>query len=206
MAQTGTIQSDCTILFDGNIGVGTPVTAIAKACICVVATTVSGTPVHDMENTVECLEVTVAGAYGSVGDKIKRTRWYNVETGIPVFVSEDFVNQENFVTVTGITGANTQPCTESSSKITLQPKVEHTLITTPVLLSTFITNTKVESFSIKVLNGTLIINDGTANPINVIAGESYSWGQGTENYINPSALTLSSTATADINITWEFEI
>lgn len=207
MAQTGTWQLEgCTIVFDGNIGIGTPVLGVIKECLCVIATTKSGTPVHDMENTIECLEVTVAGAYGAVGDKIKHTRWYNVETGIPVFVSEDFVNQENFLTVTGVTGANTQSCSESQNKLTLQPKVEHATITIPVLLSTIITQPKTESFTMKVNSGTLVVNDGTPNPIQVTAGESYTWGQGTDNYINPAALTISSlSGTADVNITWEFE-
>lgn len=202
MAQTGTIQDDCTILMDGNIGVGTPVIAIAKPCICTVATTASGLPIRDMENTVECLEVSVAGAYGNVGDKIKHTRWYNTESGTPVFVSDEYINQETFTIVTGVTGANTIPCTESSLKLTLSPRAVNVTTSVGQLLSSIITNTKVESFTIYVRSGTLNVNDGTTAST-FATGESSSWGQGTSDYINTNSFVFNSIA--DITVTWEFE-
>ena len=205
MAQTGTIQDDCSILFDGNIGVGSPVIANAKACICIVATSPSGTPIRDMENTVECLEVSVAGAWGAVGDKIKHTRWYNTETGTPIFVVEEFVNQQTFAVVAGVTGANTIPCTTGSSttKLTLAPKTRDVTTVVGQNLATLITDPRVESFSIFVRSGSLIINDGVNPQSTYFAGESVTWGQGTEDYINPGGLTFNSVA--DITLSWEVE-
>jgi len=43
MARTGTLQNDCTVIWDGGIGIGTTVTALEKSCVCVSSTTTTTT-------------------------------------------------------------------------------------------------------------------------------------------------------------------
>lgn len=57
-----------------------------------------------------CLEVTVAGAWGSIGDRITETRFYDISTTPPTLISTLYYNENTQAAVTGITSANTDPC------------------------------------------------------------------------------------------------
>lgn len=57
-----------------------------------------------------CLEVTSAGAWGSIGDRITETRWYDTSTNPPTLLSTTYFNEDTQAVVTGVTSGNTQPC------------------------------------------------------------------------------------------------
>jgi hypothetical protein len=73
-----------------------------------------GTPVvcqtTDTENVVSCLRVTVAGAWGSLGDIISDVRWYDTSTTPPTLTSQVYINQVTQAVVAGVLPANTEPC------------------------------------------------------------------------------------------------
>ena len=62
------------------------------------------------QSVSSCLEVTTAGAWGSVGDIITETRWYDVSTNPPTLLSVGYYNETTLSVVTGITSGNTKAC------------------------------------------------------------------------------------------------
>ena len=65
---------------------------------------------RDIEETQGCREVTVAGAWGSVGDKIDHVRWFDTAASPPSLYAEVFYNRNTLSTVVGIDGTNSVPC------------------------------------------------------------------------------------------------
>lgn len=57
-----------------------------------------------------CLTVTVAGAWGSVGDRIQVIRWFDTAQLPPTSFIVTYINENTNSIVTGITPTNTQVC------------------------------------------------------------------------------------------------
>lgn len=118
MAQVFEYIDNCTV--GGLIPIPAEITDIMMPCICVSASvnvgavTINGV---DREVITDCLEVSVAGAWGAIGDRITHSRIYNLTTGIPVLESEQFYNVETLSIVTGINSTNTQACTANGSQV-----------------------------------------------------------------------------------------
>lgn len=74
--------------------------------LCTIATNVA----DGLQAVTSCLEVTVAGAWGSIGDRIIETRWYDVNPTPPTLVSTLYFNETTRAAVTGVTSGNTAPC------------------------------------------------------------------------------------------------
>lgn len=74
--------------------------------LCTIATNVA----DGLQAVTTCLEVTTAGAWGSVGDRIIETRWYDVNPTPPTLVSTLYWNENTRAAVTGVTSSNTIPC------------------------------------------------------------------------------------------------
>lgn len=75
---------------------------------------VGGTPTRcsglDIEETTTCLQITVAGAYGAIGDRIKLIRWFDTSTNPPTEIAQVFINETTGAVVTGVNNTNSQPC------------------------------------------------------------------------------------------------
>jgi len=98
---------------------------------------------QDFESTSDCLEVTVAGPWGAVGDIITRIRWYNASVTPPVFVGSTFFNETLGGVVPAVPAASSQPCG------TTAPAIEGiVLIVAPLSSSTHIFSVPMDSISV----------------------------------------------------------
>lgn len=116
MAQVFEYIDNCTV---GNpIPIPAEITDLTMPCICVSASVnVGAVSINSVDREVitDCLEVSVAGVWGGVGDKITHSRIYNLTTGVPVLETEQFYNTNTLSAVTGITSANTISCTAGAT-------------------------------------------------------------------------------------------
>lgn len=63
-----------------------------------------------LQSITTCRVVTVAGAWGAIGEEISDIRYYNMLTTPPTLVTQVFINQTTMAVVTGVDDTNTDPC------------------------------------------------------------------------------------------------
>lgn len=77
--------------------------------LCAINTNTEATA-EGMQVVTACLEVTSAGAWGAIGDRITETRFYQTNPLPPTLVGTIYFNEDTQAVVTGVTSGNTQPC------------------------------------------------------------------------------------------------
>jgi hypothetical protein len=70
------------------------------------------TPGVDVEEVSFCHTITVAGAYGAIGDQIKEVRWFDTSTNPPTQTAQVFINENTGNIVTGVDATNSVPCSQ----------------------------------------------------------------------------------------------